>query len=630
MNKLFATLVLFLSALNLLQAQGGYIKYNTDSEYRNKAVKVFKGEIVPFYNSTLPNKINVIIGNDTITEIGSISKTFEEVTPTKLNYLSMKDDLIRFKQGVGVVVNINSIENTDSAYVYSESKVQLTKLVDLREATINKAQCGKTIRLIISNAPTIYYSVESIKELLPQESDNTETQTTDKHKSDLVWWLWVIIGIGVCAIVFGVWKFIKSRTNRNEVKFKGESLTKFAEKHGGLDKLSSLNEGVIPTEKDWKKTNDNAKINKVNQLKNRMIKVREVQESSFGFQEPVKQNRFETTNSIEYKNSKETIVQPTNFENNDGLSSQLLQMENKIVNEIQKMSSGNNNSNLLNELRKEKTELEKKINELETEKRNFESTLKQLKDDKFNLKENLNSANTEKNQVQNKIKELTEKVIAVEYLKGYSETVYTYLKFCQQVSFDAYSFFNKISQQNIKQGYLAGHLLMRFQNSINNIPVGNWLQTVQDIKDTGATTNRQLIRSFAQPQNENDKHREFKRLLFSEVLIKYSSNILILAEAFKNLSHFQVTADLANEAQNTFGKHVSELLSKAKSADMDLKYVQLFENWEKYLGQVEDMGGEKSLAYREVIGLEKGAISEIVSYGVKTSFEDTKTIIILA
>lgn len=542
----------------------------------------------------------------------------------------MKDDLIRFKQGVGVVVNINSIENTDSAYVYSESKVQLTKLVDLREATINKAQCGKTIRLIISNAPTIYYSVESIKELLPQESDNTETQTTDKHKSDLVWWLWVIIGIGVCAIVFGVWKFIKSRTNRNEVKFKGESLTKFAEKHGGLDKLSSLNEGVIPTEKDWKKTNDNAKINKVNQLKNRMIKVREVQESSFGFQEPVKQNRFETTNSIEYKNSKETIVQPTNFENNDGLSSQLLQMENKIVNEIQKMSSGNNNSNLLNELRKEKTELEKKINELETEKRNFESTLKQLKDDKFNLKENLNSANTEKNQVQNKIKELTEKVIAVEYLKGYSETVYTYLKFCQQVSFDAYSFFNKISQQNIKQAYLAGHLLMRFQNSINNIPVGNWLQTVQDIKDTGATTNRQLIRSFAQPQNENDKHREFKRLLFSEVLIKYSSNILILAEAFKNLSHFQVTADLANEAQNTFGKHVSELLSKAKSADMDLKYVQLFENWEKYLGQVEDMGGEKSLAYREVIGLEKGAISEIVSYGVKTSFEDTKTIIILA
>ena len=255
----------------------------------------------------------------------------------------------------------------------------------------------------------------------------------------------------------------------------------------------------------------------------------------------------------------------------------------------------------------------------------------QLQTDKSTLETNLQNANDEKNRVQNEIKELKERVIAVEFLKGYSESVFTYLKYCQQVSSDAYNFFNKISQQNPKQAFAAGHLLMKFQSAVNAIPVGDWLRTVQDIKDSGATTNRQLTRSFSQIQNDGDKQKEFQRLLFSEVLTKYSSNILILAEAFKNLSRFQGSADFANEAQSTFGKHVTEIVSKAKSTGLEIKHVPLFESWEKYLGQVEDNGGERSLAYKEITGLEKGAIAEIVSYGVKTSIgDDTKTIIILA
>ena len=156
------------------------------------------------------------------------------------------------------------------------------------------------------------------------------------------------------------------------------------------------------------------------------------------------------------------------------------------------------------------------------------------------------------------------------------------------------------------------------------------MQTVQDIIDTGATTNKQVIRRFAQLQNDNEKMKEFQRLLFTEVLTKYSSNILILAEAFKNLSRFQVATDLANDAQNTFGKHVSELVNKAKATALEIKYVPLFKNIEDYLGQIELVDSEKSLAYKEVSGIEKNDIAEIVSYGVKTTFDDTKTFIILA
>jgi hypothetical protein len=257
--------------------------------------------------------------------------------------------------------------------------------------------------------------------------------------------------------------------------------------------------------------------------------------------------------------------------------------------------------------------------------------VRQLQTDKTTFENNLQTVNAENSNFQNEIKELKEKVIAVEFLKGYSETVFSYLKYCQQVSNNAINFLNKISQQNPKKAFIVWHLLIKFQTSVNSIPVGDWVRTVQDIKDSGVTSNRQLTRSFAQIQNDNDKIKEFQRLLNSEVLIKYSSNLLILVEAVKNLSRFQDIGDFSYEAQDIFGKYVTEILSKAKSIGLELKYVSLFENWEKYIGQVEDNGGERSLAYKEITNLEKGVIAEIVSFGVKTPLgDDTKTIIILA
>ena len=644
MNKLFATFVLLISTFCFAQAQDGYIKYHNDSDYRKKAVKVFKGEIVPFVNGSKPNRINVIIGADTITDLGSTSTTFETVTPSKANYLSLKDDLVQQKKGGIVYVNINSIESTDSAFVYSENGTLLTKLVEKRDAQIQLANCGKTFRLVISNAPSIFYSADKLKQFVEpepvQQAENTETQTEEKKETG--WALWQIIllsVIGLGIVGLGGWWFIKRRNSKPVTDKEpiyatynnNKSLSNFAmDNHIDLDTLIHFNKGVI--DKKYIRYNDSDRKDVQRDLKNKKLIV--------GFEEKgfVNTNdnftKAETRNepmTKEWESPKETFVQPTNFGNNNELSGQLKQMESTLIREIQRMSSGNNNQNEINRLRNEKTEVENKLRGLETDKRNVDAKLMQMQSDKTTSENNLQTAMTETIRIQNEIKELKERVIALDFLKGYSESVFTYLKYCQQVSSDAYNFFNKISQQNPKQAFAAGHLLMKFQSAVNTIPVGDWLRTVQDIKDSGATTNRQLTRSFSQIQNDSDKQKEFQRLLFSEVLTKYSSNILILAEAFKNLSRFQGSADFANEAQSTFGKHVSEIVSKAKSTGLDIKHVPLFESWEKYLGQVEDNGGERSLAYKDITGLEKGAIAEIVSYGVKTSIgDDTKTIIILA
>lgn len=640
MNKLIATFVLLISTFCFAQAQDEYIKYHTDSEYRNKTVKVFKGEILPFVNVSKPNRINVIIGADTITDLGSISTTFETVTPSKTNYLSLKDDLVQQKKGGIVYVNIDSIESTDSAFVYSENGTLLTKLVDKRDAQIQLADCGKTFRLIISNSPTIFYTADKLKQFVEPEpgkpSDYTETQTEAKKETVWAWWYYVGIILAIGGIVFGILKYLKRKKNNSDeyVYYNGGSLSDFAKHYGGLDFLSEINpNGLIPTKIEWDKIRNKAEGNiKINNLEGKKVRVKQATKNEFGFGEVNKKNEEkESTTSNPFERPKEPLVQPTNFGNNNELSGQLKQMEKNLFLEIQKMSSGNSNQNEINRLGKEITELEKKLQGLETVKSNVDTKLMQMQSDKTTAEINLQTAMAESIRFQNEIKELKERVIAVEFLKVYSENVFTYLKYCQQVSSDAFNFFNKISLQNPKQAFAAGHLLMKFQSAVNSIPVGDWLRTIQDIKDSGATTNRQLTRSFSQIPNDGDKQKEFQRLLFSEVLTKYSSNILILAEAFKNLSRFQGSADFANEAQSTFGKHVTEIVSKAKSTGLDIKHVPLFESWEKYLGQVEDNGGERSLAYKEITDLEKGTIAEIVSYGVKTSIgDDTKTIIILA
>lgn len=644
MTKLFATFALLITSFCFAQAQDGYIKYHTDSEYRNKAVRVFKGEIVPFLNSSKPNKINVIVGADTITDLPSNSKSYATVTTVSTTYSSQKEDYLQLKKGGVVWVNATAIPNTDTVTLFSESGKQLTQLIEKREAQVNQADLGKSCRLLISNFPSIFYSTDKLKQFVEpepvQQPENTEVQDGEKKESGWALWQIILLGvIGLGIVGVGVWWFIKRR-NSQPVNDKepiyatynnNKSLSNFAMDNGiDLDTLIHFNKGVI--DKKYIRYNDSDRKEVQRDLKNRKLIV--------GFEEKgiVNSNnnftKTETRNepmTKEWESPKETFVQPTNFGNNNELSSQLRQMESTLLREIQRMSSGNSNQNEVNRLRNEKTELENKLKGVENDKRNSDLKQMQLQTDKSTLETNLQNANDEKNRFQNEIKELKERVIAVEFLKGYSESVFSYLKYCQQVSSDAFNFFNKISQQNPKQAFAAGHLLMKFQSAVNAIPVGDWLRTVQDIKDSGATTNRQLARSFSQIQNDGDKQKEFQRLLFSEVLTKYSSNILILAEAFKNLSRFQGSADFANEAQSTFGKHVTEIVNKAKSTGLDIKHVPLFENWEKYLGQVEDNGGERSLAYKEIGGLEKGAIAEIVSYGVKTSLgDDTKTIIILA
>ena len=330
------------------------------------------------------------------------------------------------------------------------------------------------------------------------------------------------------------------------------------------------------------------------------------------------------------KSKKKIFVDTSHQESASNIAQQLKQLESNLIHEIRYASSKSlDNSGEINRLNNEINNLKIENTKIKSVKQNLDSTINQLKNEKNNLEGSINSITTERNQKINELFQLKEKIISVDYLTGYCDSVLAYFKLCNQISSEAFDYFNRVSQQNLQHAFAVGHLLMKFQNSINLIPVGNWIQIVQDIKDTGITNSKQIKSSFKQLENVDDRKKQFQRLLFSEVLVKYSSSILILAEAFRNLDHFQVSSEIVNDVQSNFAKHVPELYNKVKSTGLENKYVPLFRNYEEFLGQIESVDSEKSSAYKEVTGLKKGSIAEIVSYGVKTSFEETKTLIIL-
>jgi hypothetical protein len=139
---------------------------------------------------------------------------------------------------------------------------------------------------------------------------------------------------------------------------------------------------------------------------------------------------------------------------------------------------------------------------------------------------------------------------------------------------------------------------------------------------------RLLLQNLLIPAKNEEKQENFQRILFSEVLVKYSSNVLILAEAFSNLSRFPLVTDSVIMIEYTFKTHFEEIINYAKSAGIEIKQAHLFKNIDDF-HDIEAISGHRKLPYAEIEGLRKDDIAEIVSYGVKTRFENTKTKIIL-
>ena len=228
----------------------------------------------------------------------------------------------------------------------------------------------------------------------------------------------------------------------------------------------------------------------------------------------------------------------------------------------------------------------------------------------------LNRAEQEKTQLMAHIANIQKTILPAGFLRNYAAQVYDYLIYCQQTVYkSAVKLYN-----DLKQPEIAGLLLLNFETATFDLQTNKWLQVLSEIKERGiiVTSNRGIIESFTQPQNENEKLREFKRYLYNELLLIYCSSILILAEAFRNLNCFGIEV-----SESGFADFVRNIRNKAGGIGMTVKYVPLFEKATDYLSSVKSVGSNVSRAY-STISLQRDYIAEIVSYGIVTEFDDSE------
>jgi hypothetical protein len=245
----------------------------------------------------------------------------------------------------------------------------------------------------------------------------------------------------------------------------------------------------------------------------------------------------------------------------------------------------------------------------------------------------INELNSELTQVQKKKQEIeseyqkySEKVIFVDYLEPYAKATYDYYNFCQTGYIKALEYFQKLNHSDSELVSIVSQLLVKFNSKIPN-KTNQWVGVINEIKDSKATANIDLIRSLKQIPNNEEKSKEFRRILLKEVFDKYSSNIFILTEELSNLSKFTTdNTSVVKDFEQFFTSFKSELHSKTKAIGLDLNYVPLFEHYEKYAAVTKLANQTCSLPYKNIKNISKDSVLEIINYG----FGNEETNVILA
>jgi hypothetical protein len=612
--------MVFIVSFNLLQAQDVYVITKKDFKDKNVSktmeLQFYKGEIYPLSRESGANKFFKVDTSEfqAVNDVHKLADKPIDKSSEKDNFITIiKKNNTQHEDSIHV--DLSSVYSISDTIWFAPEKGKPIPFVKNKVVNISVATTGKKFRLIIPNTITIWYDREQLKEFMPppppdgdkdgvpDSEDKCPDQfgTKDNYgctnpppKPKTAWKLivkfiaGVIVGIGIVGL------FLYRKRNKNRKSGKSVEYVKVPNKQRYTSGRS---------------LSDFAKENRVNL--NDLLKWNNIKKTP----NKTKQNAISV--ALEGKDliigyEMVNVEQPETPPTDDGVANMGVALSNDDLKKIQeiirqeiKPLTDKNKENL--ELAKSDTEAKSRISKLESEKSDLEQEIGTLKD-------KVKTFST-----------IANKIITVDFLKTYASEVYEYLKICGTVVDDAFKCYDLFNQQSISPSLL----LTNYQTAVCSLPVGKWMQIVLEIKNKGiVVSDERLKQSLSTPVNNEDKQKELQRTLFSEVLVKYSSNVLILAEAFANLSRFPSVTETVINVENTFKKHFETIINHAKSAGLEIIPAHLFINIDDFQ-EIEAIKRNRSLPYTNIVGLQQDDIAEIVSYGIKTQFQSTKTQIIL-
>jgi len=599
MKSLALTFAIILSAF-LLPAQD-YIKFTENTEIEGR--KFFKDEI---YQQIVKNKI--LFGKDTINLDGA------KITKLKANDLNKLNDTINFiinSDNLNYSINVKEYINLKDTIKLVCADNRIIPFVTKDNAKIEINKCGSPFRLIIPGYPSkVFYDNEISK---PETVDNLNPNDTEYLQREetlmrLLWWHYLIGGILFLIISYFVYPFIWSfffekKKYPIREKYNGEDFIDFAIKFKitrdklfkyNSDEFEKYKSNLSPSEKKSFKT----------KLKGKSLII--------GYSKYEEQTPGEETNNEVNDNLNDSL-------NTEELLSQIQRMENKILNKIESLASNKEASQKIENQQKEIERLKGQITQLnnDIERKNHENNVRNNE---------LSQVLKKKHELENEFSKYSEKVIFVDYLEPYAKATYDYYNFCLSGYDKAIEYFNKLNNTGSDDISIVSQLLVKFISSIPN-KTNHWVGVINEIKDSKTTANIELIRSLKQLPNNEEKNKEFKRILLKDVFEKYSSAFLILTEELSNLSKFtNDSSQVVNDMEYFFKSFKSELHNKIKVIGLDLNYVPLFEHYAEYAAFTKLANKNCSLPYKKVNNISKDYVLEIINYG----FGNEETNVILA
>jgi hypothetical protein len=584
-----------------------YIKVNEPSIVNRAKVKIIRGEIFPLVEN---NKF--LFGNETL-EINLDRITIEngiddDLSRSKLDYIKNLDN-------VNYQIDITNLLNNHDTVKFIKSDNSIIPIINKGIVKINILSCGEVFRIVIPNKPSlIYYSNEIPKPSISNDSQGSINESADKYKkfSNLLFQL----GLSLLILLFSGFIFwIIKKYFPNAKKFPvykiytEGSFDDFARSFGISRKnLFKMNKNL----ENYEEFSDNDKLKLKKELKGKELII--------GYSKVTAEApNIAPKQSEESENFGKSNMPP----NSESLTikdfiKELQKTETNIIYKIEILASNKDAA--------------KKIDEQILQIGYLNETITQNKRDKETLTKDINDleirqAQTERD-YQNCLEEnvrFTDKIIFVDFIEPYARIASEYFSLANTGQQKAIEFYERLNNDDSKNTLLIAQLILKFQLNIP-IKTGNWDEIICEIKENKTTSNPDLIRSIKNIPTNEEKLKEFKRILFKEVFEKYSSSLLILTEELKNFSKFTDNTDsIIKEYEDYFSKFSQELHKRIKAIDLDLNYVPLFEHYIKYAAYTKLANQSCSSPYKNIYNLEKDTVLEVISYGFGN--EETKVIL---
>ena len=602
MRYLALTTVFILTAICSM-AQN-YIKFAEATEINGR--KFLKGEI---YLQIDDKKI--LFGKDTI-DLGK-TKT-EKATVGNVSQISDKLNFVINSDNINYQINVTKFINGKDTIKLVKADNNTIPFFTKGDESIGIKECGSSFRLIIPSYPSIVFYESEIHKPVINETQKPvvdEPIVDDSILGRITWWQYIIGGLLFLIVLYLIYRFVlplfkKKQRQPIKKKFQGGRLSDFARNNNiNLYDLEKFNKSLL---KGYSKMDDDERKKLQKNIEGEFLIV------------SYNTNEYSSDDNIVKDFEQPVII--NNFpqtQNTSELSSQIQRMETRILNKIESLASNK--------------EASQKIENLQKEIESFKGKITLLNKDIEQSNQKINELNSELTQVHKKKQEIegeylkySEKVIFVDYLEPYAKATYDYYNFCLSGYTKALEYFQKLNHSDSEIVSIVSQLLVKFNSNIPN-KTNHWVGVINEIKDSKATANIDLIRSLKQIPNNEEKSKEFRRILLKEVFEKYSSSIFILTEELSNLSKFTAdNASVVKDIEHFFTSFKSELHSKSKAIGLDLNYVPLFEHYEKYAAFTKLANQTCSLPYKNIKNIPKDSVLEIINYG----FGNEETNVILA